>query len=37
MVRLSQVIDNSGLSFDLNTGDLVPSTLPTHDGGTNLH
>ena len=30
---LSQVIDNSGLSFDLNTGDLVPSTLPTHDGG----
>ena len=31
---LSQVIDNSGLSFDLNTGDLVPSTLPTHDGGT---
>ena len=31
---LSQVIDNSGLSFDLNTGDLVPITLPTHDGGT---
>ena len=31
---LSQVIDNSGLIFDLNTGDLVPSTLPTHDGGT---